>query len=149
MLFRNHVGCIVTSIVMLVLCLSMAIVGTLASGQPMTFAGIVTTWGTAFTIHYLAALIFPVDVWGGFAASKLGCKPGSLGFGLINTLISTFVFVTVVSLGMVFVQVGPGPMYWPAWRGLYPILFGVGFVIAFIVSQFAMKIALKIVRPGQ
>ena len=107
MLFRNHVGCIVTSIVMLVLGLSMAIVGTLASGQPMTFAGIVTTWGTAFTINYLAALIFPVDVWGGFAASKLGCKPGSLGFGLINTLISTFVFVTVVSLCMVFVQVGP------------------------------------------
>lgn len=146
MLFKNHVGCIVTSIVMLVLGLSMAIVGALASGQPITFAGTVTTWGCAFVINYLAALIFPVDVWGAALAGKLGQKPGSLGFAFINTLVSTFVFVTVVSLGMVFIQVGPGPMYWVAWRSLYPILFGAGLVIAFIVSLIAMKIAMGIVN---
>lgn len=149
MLFKDHMGCIVTSIVMLVLGLSMAIVGNIASGQPMTFTGIITTWGCAFTINYLAALLFPVDLWGAKLCAKLGLKPGSLGFGLICTLVSTFVFVTVVSLGMVFIQVGPGPMYWKAWSSLYPILFGVGFVIAFIVSQFAMKAAAAIVQAGK
>ena len=133
---------------MLVLGASMALIGALVTGQPLTGAGFFTTWGSAFTINYLAALVFPVDAWGAALARVCKTKPGGIAFALISTLVSTFVFVTIVSLGMTLIQVGATPVFLSAWLSLYPILFGAGFVIAFIVSALAMRLAQKIVKAS-
>lgn len=149
MLFKTHAGCIITCIVMLVLGASMALIGTLAAGQALSWAGFFTTWGSAFTINFLAALVFPVDAWGATLARALHAKPASFPWAMICTLVSTFVFVTIVSLGMTLLQVGAGPAFWPAWLHLYPILFGAGYVIALVVSIPAARAAQKIAAAAQ
>lgn len=145
MLYKDHFGSIVCSIVMLVLGGTMAVVGNLVTGAPITYVGFIQSWGAAFVFNYLAALIFPVGV----LAHKFCClckaEPGTMKYQLLSVLIQNGVFVTCVTLGMMTINVGFNEMYWPAFWSMYPILFVVGYVVSFFVGIVASKVAAKIV----
>lgn len=147
MLYKNHFGSIVCSIVMLVLGGTMAIVGNIVTGAPITYVGFMQSWGAAFVFNYIAALILPV----GLLADKFCvlCKalPGTLKYQLLSVLIQNGIFVTCVTLGMMTINVGFNEMYWPAFFQMYPILFVVGYIVSFFVGMFASKIAAKITTP--
>lgn len=145
MLYKDYFGSIVCSIVMLILGGAMSIVGILATGAPITYVGLIQSWGTAFLFNYLAALLFPVGKWAHACCVFCKANPNSLKYQLISVFVQTFVFVTCVTAGMMTVNVGFNEMYWPAFFQMYPILFTSGYVVAFFVGMFASKIASDIV----
>ena len=145
MLFKDHFGCIVCTIVMFVLGAAMALVGLLCAGDPLTYAGFMRSWGTAFVFNTIAALLFPVASWAERFCRLCKTKPGTIGYQLANTLIMNGVFVTFVTVCMMTVNVGFSKMFWPAFFGLYPILFVLGYIVSFLVGIPAAKIAMKIV----
>lgn len=146
MLFKDHFGSIVCSIVMFVLGGTMAIVSSLITGAPITYAGFLQAWGAAFVINYIAALIFPVGEWAHKICCMLKLEPNSLVYQLVSVFVQTAVFITWVTLGMMTINVGFNEMFWPAFFSVYPILFGIGFVVSFFVGMVAAKIAGKIVE---
>ncbi len=146
MLFKNYLSSIVTSIIMLVLGACMALVAILYTHQPLAFSNFFVTWGSALTINYLASLLFPAGLWAEKLCATCKAKPGTIGFLLLNSLVSTFVFVTLVSMGMTALQTGFTQAFWAGWLHVYPILFGAGYVVATIASPFVMKLAIKIVQ---
>ncbi|MGN0371597.1 MAG: hypothetical protein ACI4F3_02160 [Enterocloster sp.] len=147
MLFKDHFGCIVCTIVMLVLGAAMAVVGSAASGTPLTYVGFMHSWGAAFVFNYIAAILLPVADWANAFCRLCKARPGTLVFQLLNTLVLNGVFVTCVTLGMMTVNVGFNEMYWPAFFHMFPILFAAGYVVAFFTGMIAAKIAMAITGP--
>ena len=144
MLYKDHFGSIVCSIVMFVLGGTMSIVGNLVTGAPITYVGFIQSWGAAFVFNYIAALIFPVGQWAHAFCTLCKAEPETLKYQLLSVLVQTFVFVTCVTAGMMTINVGFNAMYWPAFFQMYPILFVVGYIVAFFVGMVASKIAAKI-----
>ncbi len=144
MLYKNYVGSIVCSMVMLVLGGTMAIVGNLVTGAPITYVGFMQSWGSAFVFNYIAALLLPVGTWADAFCRLCKADPATLKYQLLSVLIQNGVFVTCVTLGMMTINVGFNEMFWPAFFQMYPILFVVGYIVSFCVGIAASKIAMKI-----
>jgi hypothetical protein len=145
MFLKNHFGLIAGLLTMMVLGFAMAIVGTFATGAPFTVAGIFRTGSSAFMINLITALILPVDSWAFAACRKL--KPGSLPFLLLSTLIRNAVYVTAVSIFMVALETGFGPIFPKAWISLYPILFIAGYIVSGAFTPAAGAIAGRFAKP--
>lgn len=149
MLFKDHFGCIVCSIVMLVLGAVMAVVGAVATNTPLTYASFMHSWGAAFVFNYLAAILLPVADWANAFCRLCKAKPGTLLFQVLNTLILNSIFVICVTLGMMTINVGFNEMFWPAFFQMLPILFVAGYFVAFFTGMIAAKLAAFIVKNNK
>lgn len=146
MLFKDHFGCIVCTLVMFALGAAMALAGSICTGAAITYAGFMQQWGTAFTFNMIAALLLPVGAWADKICRLCKTRPGTLGYQLIDTLVKNGIFVTFVTLCMMTVNVGFNKMYWPAFWSVYPVLFVLGYIVSFLVGIPAAKLAARIVK---
>ena len=144
MLFKDYTGSIVASLVMLVEGAAMALVAMTVTGETITLASFFTTWAKAFTINYLAALFIPASDWGAALCRKLKLEPGSVPFVLVNNIVVTAVYVTVVTAGMVLLAVGPAPVFGQVFIHLWPLLALAGYIVANIVTFIGVKFAVWI-----
>lgn len=111
MLFKDHFGMVLSTIVMLILGFCMSIVGIIVSHAPVSALAIFSGWASSYLINTIAAIILPVPDWGfAFAVKLCKAKQGTVKFILLNGLIMAVVYVTIISLGMTLINVGPSPV---------------------------------------
>ncbi|TQI68603.1 sodium/proton-translocating pyrophosphatase [Clostridium sp. KNHs216] len=144
MLYKNYVESVIASVAMIILAAVIAVVANLFLGNPLTFPSFFTTWASAFTINYLAALILPVGSWSARLCTFCKAKPGSFLQSLLNAVVITVVYNTIISAGMTLLNVGFTPAFWLAWAAICPVLFLPGILVTLIVSPFIVRFADKI-----
>lgn len=145
MIFKDYFGMIMSTIVMLILGLCMSVIGPLCSSVPITLMTVFTGWANAFLINTIAAIVLPVSDWGfAFAVKTCKAEPGSMKFTLLSGVVMAVVYVTIISLGVTLINVGPVPVFFMAWISTYPIMLICGYVISVLATLIAQPIAAKI-----
>ncbi len=144
MLYKNYLESVIASVAMIIMAAVIAVVANLFLGNPLTFPSFFTTWACAFTINYLAALVLPVGSWSAGLCAFFKTKPGSFLQSLLNAVVITVVYNTIISAGMTLLNVGFAPGFWPAWFTICPVLFLPGILVTLIVSPFIVRFAYKI-----
>lgn len=100
----------------------------------------------AFIVNFIASLIIPADKLGKMFAKKCGAKEKSFIFATLNNLIICGIYVTIVSFIMTLINVGFLTMLFLIWLSIYPIVFGVGYIISLLITPLAFKLNTQIVE---
>lgn len=149
MLLKDHHALVSGVITMAVLGLVMATLSLVITGAPVMPAAVFSGWACAFLINIIVALIIPIHVWAPQWAIKIGLKPPKLIFGLFVGFMVNLIYVTFVSFGMTLLNVGANEMLIPAWLSIYPIFLIVGFIVSFLTSIIAGKIADRVCKKTE
>ncbi|MDR1509283.1 MAG: hypothetical protein LBS53_06555 [Synergistaceae bacterium] len=134
---------------MMVLAAAMALVGALYTGSEITPKALLLTAVSAFLINFVTSLIIPASKLGESFAKTCGASVGTKKHYFLVMLVVTFIYVTVVSLGMTAISVGLNETFIPAWLHMYPVLFGAGYVVALLTMPLAMKLTSALLQPHQ
>lgn len=90
----------------------------------------------AFTINTIAAIFIPVGPLSmKFARGLCGTKPGTFLDLLARNVVVNLIYVTIVSIGMALINVGPVPDFFRIWLSTYFKLLLVGTTGAMIIEK--------------
>lgn len=144
MLYKSYLDSVVASVAMLILAAVIALVANLYLGNPLSFSAFFTTWASAFLINYIAALFLPVSRWSQKLCAACKTRPGTFPHSLINAVVITLVYNTIISAGMTLLATGFAKAFWGAWLKICPVLFVPGILVTVLVSPLIVRFAVKV-----
>lgn len=155
--FNNHFGMVVSTIIAIVLSFLLSEFAISWDHIPWTVPRAIQNWGTCYLIITLTGWIFPLPKWSFALCRKWHIKEGTPAHGLIENLVATLFFNTsatfVLSAVNMFgnpdveaaVAAGAAPsvasLLFRSACAEWPIMFAVSYVIALIITKFAIAAA--------
>lgn len=103
----------------------------------------------AFAINYIAGLLINTRKLTLYIANIIKIKKEKKSFTLLQVLVNTLIFVTVISLCMFIIKVGFTPMVLTLIKKTYIKLIIVAYIVGFIMAPISAKIALKMSGGGK
>jgi len=140
MISKKHFGLVMGTWLMLALACTMAIVVQLINTGTVALVPSIVMATEAFVVNFIAGMLIPAARIGDSVSVRCGAKEGSFRFVALSTLITTVIFVTIVSLVMTVLAVGATPILLPAWLSVYPKVLAIGYVVALAFTPVAFKL---------
>jgi len=94
----------------------------------------------AYVIGFFISVIIPINFISNKIAFKLKILYGTIPFNIIQGIISTLVFNTIVGASMVLLDIGFSTIFWAVFLTLYPRLLLIGFFVGYFTAPLSMKL---------
>lgn len=117
--------------------ISMSLIKTGAISLP----GVLKKLSVGFVVSYIASLIVPTVKWASAFALTFKAKPGTIAYFLLENVIHTLFFGTLLSFVFTAMSIGFTPHYLAACIHELPLALLVGYIIGCIFSPIALKLA--------
>lgn len=99
----------------------------------------------AFAINYIAGLIVDTRRLAAYIAKKVGIKHEKKSFVLLQVLVNTIIFVTIISICMFVIKVGFTPIIVALIKQTYLRLLVIAYIVGFVMAPLSAKITAKII----
>lgn len=141
-MFKDHFGCVLTTVLSIVMGFIMAIAVVIVDSLEFNFSVVFKIMAMITFVVLVTSIFVPYVKWGNKSAELIGLKPGSIGYklaaGIIPSLILNTANTLIVSGANIFFnEVIPAEAQFSAWvHGIRK-----DWLICFIVSYFAAFVA--------
>lgn len=129
MIKNKHFGFVMGLFIMFSLAITMSITVLILNTGTVALLPFIISSVEAFSINIVARLVIPASKLGQMFAKKCRVKENSFTSLALSNLITTGIYVTIVSFFMTLINVGFSPVLLIAWISTYPILFIVGVIL--------------------
>lgn len=138
----------ISVIINVALCIVLPLVATHHLDFPTFLKGFII----AFPVSTLIVLFIPINRFGDFIASKLGCKPRSVPFKLVSTAVLALIVGTIMSLLMMTIMAGKftgyfTPAFFGAWVHVWPWALLCVYISALIGVFTGFPFTMKVAGP--
>ena len=143
--YRKHKDVIVSNFLALLMGLFMGVSILIIEHTPITWVSLFTIWAKITLVVMVVLMFLPVGEWGERFAEKLGCRPGTIVFKLVENLVPTFIINTVLAAvipatGIFYNDAIPQAERMSTWFSTFIGGWALTFVISFFFGLLAAKI---------
>lgn len=98
----------------------------------------------AFAINYITGLLINTRKLTSYIAKVIKIKKDKKSFALLQVLVNTLIYVTVISVCMFIIKAGFTPIVLMLLKQTYIALIIVAYIVGFLMAPISAKMALKI-----
>jgi hypothetical protein len=114
---------------------------------PFQFFEFVISLCKAYIIVCITGLIVPVGFISRFTAKKLNVAFDTLRFGIIQGIVATFVYTTIVGTIIILLEVGFSNLFWKEFLPIYPIFLVIGFIVGCLTVPITKRLTSMLLLP--
>ena len=94
----------------------------------------------AFIINYITGMLIDTRRIAGFLSRKMKIRKDKKVFILLQVLVNTFIYVTVISVCMFIIKTGVTPVIWTLLKKTYIQLLVVAYIVGYVMAPVSAKI---------
>lgn len=121
----------------------MSVAMSLIKTGTIIFSGLLKKISIGFVIAYIASLLVPTVKWANHFALICKTKPGTIAYSLLENVIHTLFFGTLMTFVFTALSIGFSEYYLKACIHELPLGLLVGYIVGYIVSPIALKLTQK------
>ena len=142
MFFKDHFGMVVSTIIALFMGACMSIAAMFVDALDKTIWVFLNNWGVITWMVLVILILVPAPKWGGKMAGALKCKPDTLAFTLVSSIIPAVIINTCLTALMAAINIfGSAVIPAEAKAGIWCSAFLHDWPIMLVVSYVASVIA--------
>jgi len=140
MISRKQFKYVIIFWISLLVVAAMSIIMSLIKTGTVPFPGILKKIGVGFVVAYVASLMVPTVKWANGFALACKAKPGTVAYSLLENVIHTLFFGTLLTFVFTAMAIGFPAHYLTVCIHELPLGLFIGYIVGYIMSPIALKL---------